>query len=69
MLLATFAGVAVVTLIQAALPFADPSMLTGLVTLLVCGLAGLVVIFGLCALLRVPQMDMVTRLIRRLVRR
>lgn len=68
-LLATFAGVAVVTLIQAALPFADPSMLTGLVTLLVCGLAGLVVIFGLCALLRVPQMDMVTRLIRRLVRR
>lgn len=68
-LLATFVGVAAVTLLQAALPFADPSMLTGLVTLLVCGLTGLVVIFGLCALLRVPQMDMVTRLLRRLLRR
>ncbi|WP_241157245.1 murein biosynthesis integral membrane protein MurJ [Adlercreutzia sp. ZJ242] len=61
---ATCVGLALVCLLQRVLPFGD-GMAGGLATIMVCGLAGLAVIFALCAAFRIPEMAMVTRLLDR----
>lgn len=68
-LAATAAGVAVALLAQWALPFASTGMLTGLATLLICGTLGLVATFALCALMRIPEMSLVGKAVKRLTRR
>ena len=40
-------------------------MLAGLIQLCVCGVVGLIVGFGLCIVFRIPEMTMVTRIIKR----
>ena len=67
-LFATLVGLAVVFLIYRQIPY-DPSILNGLLLIALCGSLGLIVIFGICKLLRVPEMELVMGLLRRPVRK
>ena len=65
-LAATAIGIAVTYGLSTVLPVTSEGMLTAFVTIIVCGCVGLVVIFGLCALFRVPEMETVKGLLKRL---
>lgn len=64
-LVATAFGVAVALGLSYLLPITESGMLAGLVRLALCGSVGLVVIFGLCALFRIPEMTVVTNVLKR----
>ena len=63
-LAATVAGAAIVALLNAVIPGGN-DIVSGLIHLCICGVVGLVVIFGGCALLKVPEMDVVKHLLSR----
>ncbi len=67
-LAATGLGVAVTLGVSSLLP-SGSGMALGLLHLVVCGSIGLVVIFGLCALFRVPEMHVVTNLLDKVLGR
>ncbi len=58
-------GAAAALLLQSLLPPLGDGMLSGLVSLCVCGLVGLVVSFGLCVVFRIPEMSMITGIVKR----
>lgn len=60
-LAATVIGCVAVAALNAVIP-GGSDMLSGLIHLAICGIVGLVVIFGLCALLKVPEMETVMAL-------
>ena len=64
-ILATAVGAGACTGLLFLLP-GGTGVLEGLVHLVVCGSVGLVVTFGLCALLRIPEMQVVSNLVNRL---
>lgn len=68
LVLASLIGMAVAWYLSQLLPLTQ-STLGGLVTICICGLVGLVIIFGLCLLLRVPEMDMLKTIAGKLKRR
>lgn len=51
--------------LSSALSSIGSGMLAGLIQLCVCGVVGLIVGFGLCIVFRIPEMTMVTRIIKR----
>lgn len=63
-LTATAIGVGVTLVVSQLLPTGS-GMAAGFVQLVICGSIGLVVVFGLCALFRVPEMHVVTDLLRK----
>ncbi len=63
-LVATLAGALVTAGLNAVIP-GGTDMLSGLIHLAICGIVGLVLIFGLCSLLKVPEMEIVLRLASR----
>lgn len=67
-LASTAAGVAAAVILAQLIPLGE-GMLPGLVRLVVCGSVGLVVTFGLCALLRVPEMSVVNSLLSKVTRK
>ena len=67
-LVATVIGIVIANLIASFLPI-QMGMLGGFVRLVVAGGIGLVVVFALCALFRVPQMGIVTNLLGKIVGR
>lgn len=67
-LAATAAGVAAAIALSNLLPLGE-GMVPGLIRLIVCGSIGLVVTFSLCALLRVPEMQVVNSLLSKITRK
>ena len=67
-IVATVIGVSLIIFVYGFIPY-DPSMLNGLLRIIFCGGLGLAVIFGICKLLRVPEMDLVTGIVKGLVGR
>lgn len=53
------AAYALLMLLSSALAGLGSGIITGLIQLCVCGIVGLVISFGLCALFRIPEMNMV----------
>ena len=68
-LAASAVGVAVAWALLHFLPLGNGGMLQGLLQLVLYGTVSLVIIFGLCAAFRLPEMDQVKRLVKRLLRR
>ena len=66
-LAATLIGVAVTYGLSQILPVSSTGILTAFVTIVICGCVGLVVIFGLCMLFRVPDMETIVKLVKNLV--
>lgn len=64
----TLVGTGLAFAIGWVLPFPG-GMLGGLVELMVCGLAGLAVIFGLCTAMRVPEMQIAKDLVGKIARK
>ena len=65
-LVATAIGFGITMLLNSVIPGGE-GMLGGLIHLVICGIVGLVVIFGLCWAFRIPEMSAVTSLGRRLI--
>ena len=65
---ATLIAMAAIYGILAIIPL-QPSILTGLCEIIVCGGLGLLITFGICKLLRVSEMDMVTKMLGRLIKK
>ena len=65
---ATALACVAIIVVNSFLPWGS-GMLPGLARLLVCGTIGLVVAYGMCAILRIPEMSLVTNLIRRFIKR
>ena len=68
-LIATVVGVVFVSIIQVNIFAFDLSALYSLIQLIVMGIVGLIIIFGLCALLRVDEMDILKGILNRFRRR
>lgn len=68
-LVAAGIGAVVIYMLQTLLPFRAAGMLGGLGTIIICGIAGIIIMFGLCALFRIPQMRVVVDLLARFRRR
>ena len=68
-LAASAVGVALAWALLTFLPLGSGGMLAGFLQLILYGSVSLVVIFALCALFRLPEMDAVKRLAKRLLRR
>ena len=64
-LIAGLLGAVSALMVQNLLPNLGDGMVAGLVSLCVCGVVGLIVGFGLCIVFRIPEMNMVTRIIKR----
>mgnify|MGYP004456081127 CR=1 FL=1 len=64
-LAATVIGAIIVAFLNELIP-GGTGMASGLIHLCICGFAGLVIIFSGCALLKVPEMDIVRRMIHRI---
>lgn len=67
-LASTAVGAAVVYGILQLIPL-QPSILTGLLEIIVCGSIGLAITFGLCKLLRVPELDWIGENFGRILKR
>ena len=64
-LIAGLLGAVAALMVMNLLPDLGNGMVAGLVQLCVCGVVGLIVGFGLCIVFRIPEMNMVTRIIKR----
>lgn len=67
-LAATLIGMALTMGLNAVLP-GSGGILTGLVHLVVCGIVGLIVMFALCQVFRVPEMSILRNLLGKLIHR
>ena len=65
-LIATVIGAVIAGVLNGIIP-GNGGILWGLIHLIVCGVIGLVIIFALCLVMRVPEMNAVTSLIGKLV--
>jgi putative peptidoglycan lipid II flippase len=58
-------GAVVAIAVQSVLPSLGGGIVSGLVQLATCGIIGLVVSFALCVLFRIPEANLVTRIVKR----
>lgn len=61
-------GTGIAILVGSLLPTSS-GMLGGMIQLCICGAIGLVVTFGLCALFRIPEMQLVTNILNKITRK